>query len=118
MGHGGIALADSISATLNMSLLLGVFAGRHGLPWVRELALPSLRPLAAALAMGGVVLAARYWLAGALAGPLLPSALALLIIIALATVVYMIACRILRVAELDDVLAALPFRRRGPEAPR
>jgi len=120
MAHGGIALADSISATLNMSLLMGAFAKRHGLPgsvMLRQLVSPALRCVGAAIIMGGSVLALRLWLEPVIGGALLPAAGALIGIITVASVVYLGSCRLLKVAELDDLLAVLPLRRRRePEA--
>jgi putative peptidoglycan lipid II flippase len=113
LAHGGIALADSLSATLNMCLLMGTFARRNGLPWVKELLLPSLKILAAAAMMGGVVVAVIRWLGPALAGLPAARALSLLGTLFIATIAYFILCHVMRIREMYDVLAALPLRRSG-----
>jgi len=118
MKHGGIALADSISATLNMVLLMTVFGRRHGLPWVKELALPACRLLAAAAVMGGVALAMLGWLEALFATLPMARALALFATLGAATGTYFLMCRLMGVREMHDVLAALPLplRRRRPTA--
>ncbi len=112
IGHGGIALADSLSATFNMVVLLSIFARRHGLPWAREL-LPSLaKILASSLLMGAVAVAVLAWLQSAFASLPFGGALALFGALCAAAAAYGLVCRILRLQELHDVMAALPLRRR------
>ena len=114
MAHRGIALADSLSASLNMALLMGVFARRHGLPWVRGLLLPSGRFLGAALAMGLASMAVIGWLEANLSAVPMGRALALAVTLGIATAVYFAICYLLGSQELRDVVAAL----RAPRTPR
>ncbi|HZI93511.1 MAG TPA: murein biosynthesis integral membrane protein MurJ [Patescibacteria group bacterium] len=111
MKQGGIALADSLSATLNMSLLMGVFARRHGLPWVKGLAIPALRLLGASVLMGGVAVVVLRCLDAALAGVPLGRGLALFGTLGVATATYFLICRLMGVKEMHDVLSAMPLRR-------
>lgn len=114
MKHGGIALADSLSATLNMSLLMAVFARRHGLPWVKGLALPALKLLGASLLMGGIAMAVLGSLDVAFAGLPMARMLSLFATLGVATGAYFLFCWLMGVQEMHDVLAALPMRRSRP----
>jgi len=111
MAHGGIALADSLSASLNMILLMTVFARRHGLPWVKELALPVLRPLLASVVMGVVAISVLGWFGSLFTGVPMGRAAALFSTLGTAAAAYFLTCRLLGVREMHDVLAALPLRR-------
>ncbi|HEY3175750.1 MAG TPA: murein biosynthesis integral membrane protein MurJ [Candidatus Polarisedimenticolia bacterium] len=113
MSHGGIALADSLSATLNMCLLMGTFARRHGLPWVVDLLLPSLRILLAAALMGGVAVAVLGWTGALYSGLPAARALSLFTTLGVSTIAYFALCRMFGVKEMHDVLAAVPLRRSG-----
>jgi putative peptidoglycan lipid II flippase len=118
MGAGGIALADSMSATLNMGLLMYLFALRNGLPWVRGLARPALRYLAASAVMGACAWLMIRWLQSALQGVRMGNALALFATLAGATLVYFLICRLMGSEEMRDVLAAMPLPiGRGRRAP-
>jgi putative peptidoglycan lipid II flippase len=109
MGAGGIALADSLSATLNMSLLMYLFALRHGLPWVRGLARPALRYLGASAVMGGCAWLMIGWLGHALEGVPMGEALALFATLGGAALIYFFICRLMGSEEMRDVMAALPL---------
>jgi putative peptidoglycan lipid II flippase len=115
LGTGGIALAGSLSATLNMGLLMWAFAARHGLPWVRGLALPSLRFAGASMIMGVAAWLMIGWLDPLFEGVALGGAVALLITLAGSALLYFAICHAMGSPELRDVLAALPLpgRRRG-----
>jgi len=109
LAHGGIALADSLSATVNMSLLMLVFARRHGLPWVKGLLAPALKFLAAAIVMGLCAGAVIGWLEGAFAGLHYSRILALFSTLGIAAAVYFLLCFLAGSQELRDVAAALPL---------
>lgn len=109
MAHGGIALADSMSATLNMALLMGVFARRHGLPWVRGMALPAAKFLAAAVLMGALAHVVLGWLDVSFAGLPMAEALSLLTTLGISAGVYFLFCHLMGSQELRDVAAALPL---------
>ncbi len=111
LAHGGIALADSLSATLNMCLLMGIFARRQGLPWVRELLPTMAKVSSAALLMGIAAVPVLGWLDAAWSALPMGKAAALFTTLSLAACFYFLICRLLRVKELTDVLAALPLRR-------
>jgi len=112
LAHGGIALADSISATVNMTLLMTVFARRHGLPWVKELLVPAAKFLGAAVAMGWCATAVIGFLEATLAGVPYARLLALLSTLVISVGVYFLLCFLAGSQELRDVAAALPIRRR------
>ena len=113
MAQGGIALADSLSATLNMVLLMTVFSRRHGLSWVKGLLLPGLKILLAAGVMGAVVLFSWGNLAESFGVSPSGRGLALAATLGIGTVVYFLVCHLMRIQELRDTLAALPLRRRS-----
>jgi len=111
LGHGGLALANTISVLLNASLLLLILRRRGLALWDRSLASTALRALAAGGAMG----VAAWWL-WRLAGPLcessriLEAALLALCILASAGV-YFAAAYALRVADLREALAIVAGRK-------
>ena len=113
MAQGGIALADSLSATLNMCLLMMVFTRRHGLSWVKGLLVPGLRILLAAAMMGGVVLLSWVTLAHRFGESSTGRGVALAVTLLLGTGVYFLICHLMGIEELHDTLAALPLRRRS-----
>jgi len=120
MGTGGIALADSLSASINMALLMSLFAARYGLPWVRGLALPALRYLGASAAMGGAAWLMVGWAGRAVAGFPMAPALALFTTLAASAGLYFLICWLMGSEELRDVMATLPLpgiRRRRPGGP-
>jgi len=112
MAHAGIALADSLSATFNMVLLMAVFARRHGLEWIRGLALPSLRYVGAAAVMGLIANPVLAWADRALAGLPMDRALSLLSTIGACAAVYFILCWLLGSRELHDIVSLVPRRGR------
>ncbi|HKY34037.1 MAG TPA: murein biosynthesis integral membrane protein MurJ [Candidatus Polarisedimenticolia bacterium] len=109
METGGIALADSLSASVNMALLMGIFARRHGLPWVRGLAGPAVRYLAAAALMGLAAKGAHAGLAAGLGSAPLAGPLSLIGALATGAGLYVLICWTMGSAELRDVAAALPL---------
>jgi peptidoglycan biosynthesis protein MviN/MurJ (putative lipid II flippase) len=116
MGHKGIALASSISATVNMSLLMAVFSMRHGLPWAREILPHILRVAGAAALMGGLAVMLLGWLEGETLRMPLGRFVALFGTLALSGGVYFILCHLTGVREVHDLIAAL-WRRPGPGGP-
>ncbi|MGH9867616.1 MAG: murein biosynthesis integral membrane protein MurJ [Candidatus Polarisedimenticolia bacterium] len=118
MGTGGIALADSLSASINMGLLMFLFAQRHGLPWVKGLAIPATRFVGASAVMGWAAWLMIGWLDSMFAGVPLGDAAALFITLAASTILYFAICRLMGTPELHDVLAAFPIPGRKRRRPR
>ncbi|MFQ5702028.1 MAG: lipid II flippase MurJ, partial [Acidobacteriota bacterium] len=111
MAHAGIALADSLSATLNMTLLMGVFARRHGLSWVRGLLLSASRLLLAAGLMGAATIPMIRWMDGLVGDRPLGSIFSLVVTIAGSASLYLLLCRLLGSRELSALSAVLPHGR-------
>jgi putative peptidoglycan lipid II flippase len=112
MGLGGIALADSLAATINMTLLLAVYSSRYGLPLAR----PFLAPIAAfAAAAGAMGLACRpvlAWLGARLGGLPLAGALGLGLTLILMASLYVALCALLGRTEPVRLISGLRRARR------
>lgn len=107
MGLGGIALADSISATLNMTMLLILIRRALGLEMIRSFVAPSLVFAAAAGAMGLLCRPVIAWLGGLLEGAPAGRFLALGITLVLMAAFYAGACRALGRPEPGRLIGAL-----------
>jgi putative peptidoglycan lipid II flippase len=113
MGLGGIALADSITATLNMTLLILTFRRACGLPLLRTFLIPVAVFLAAAAVMGALCEPVLGWLRSLLAG--LPGANAIAVIATLILMAgfYFGLCRLMGREEPASVLSAMTRGRRS-----
>lgn len=107
MGIGGLALASSLSATVSALLLLIPMSRTHKGLVTRRLWLDLGRMLAAALVMGGVVLAVRWGLQGVLGDGLVGRAMLTLAPVCAGVAVYFPLCWLLRVPEMRQVLDML-----------
>ena len=108
MGHRGLALSTSLSATANFFMLYFFMrraaGGMHGLALLGSFA----RMLVAALLLAGVCVAGKHVLGEALMSPMILDRLwSLLSVIAVGAGVYFGACILLRVDEARDALALL-----------
>lgn len=112
LGLGGIALADSISATLNMTILIAAFRRRCGLPLVRTFILPAILFAGAAAAMGLLCAPVLGWLRGALAGLPATEVLSVLLTLILMAAFYFLVCTLAGREEPRRVLEALRLSRR------
>jgi putative peptidoglycan lipid II flippase len=118
LGLGGIALADSISATLNMTLLILVFRSRFGLDLVRSFAGPITIFTGAAVAMGALCGPVLGWLQAALAGFPWTEAASLFLTLGSMAGFYFALCALLGRPEPRIVLSGFnPFRRRTTSGP-
>ena len=113
LGHGGLALANTISVLLNASLLLLILRRRGLALWDRSLTSTALRTLAAGAAMG--VAAGWFW---RLAAPLRESSRILeTVLLALCVTasagVYFAAAYALRIPDLREALAIVGGRKGG-----
>ncbi|KPK76413.1 MAG: hypothetical protein AMJ79_06755 [Phycisphaerae bacterium SM23_30] len=101
LGHGGLALANTVGVLVNTALLLLILHKRGLALWSLELTLTSLRTLAAAAVMG-----VATWCLWEILGPAamqaskLLAAAWLVVTIALSVVVYYAAALTLRVPDL------------------
>ncbi len=113
LGHGGVALSTSISAFLNFALL-GIFYVRRrgGLSWDETLA-GLVRTLAAAAAMGVVILLLEQVWPFQMGGPLVWRAMHLLAVIAAGAAVFVGGAALLGSRELRELAGAFRGRRRG-----
>jgi putative peptidoglycan lipid II flippase len=103
MGYGGLALANSLAVTMEVLALLIVLSRRlHGIQG-RELCSLFLRVLCASLIMGGAIAAATALAANAGWGRFLILAASG----AIGLIVYLGACRILRIHELSRFARAI-----------
>ncbi len=110
LAHGGIALAGSLSATLNMSLLMATFSRRHGLPWLRDLVPTLIKLLLAAAIMGVSAVAMLGWLQVMFSDRSLGRAPALLLTMVVSAGVYFFLCRLMGIQEVQDLFASLRLR--------
>jgi putative peptidoglycan lipid II flippase len=112
LGVPGLALGTSLAATVNFAILLVAFRRSAGAIEGRALAGHFVRVTAAALACAAAAWVVAHGIEAALG---VTSKLARIAgvgggIVA-GVIVYVIACRVLRIAELDDILAKLRVRR-------
>ena len=111
MGIAGLALAASLSSTLSALLLLIPMSRTHKGLITRSLWLDLGRMTLAALVMGGVVLAIRLGLEGAVAGDGMLSRLLLTLIPVCAGIaVYFLLAFLLRIPEMRQVTAMISTR--------
>ncbi|MCB0061063.1 MAG: murein biosynthesis integral membrane protein MurJ, partial [Caldilineaceae bacterium] len=103
LGHGGLALANSIATTVEMLLLLLLLRGRIGGLDGRRLATAVGRHLVAASVMAVALGLWLRWLAAELSGAGGTTWIAAVTGVLLAAVVYGGCCLLLRCAELDPV---------------
>ncbi len=100
LGHGGLALANSVAVTLEVLALLLILRGRLGGVEGRETLTTLLQVIAATLAMSGIIAAALRWGTG-------PSPLAQVAIGGTAgAATYLLAARLLGMRQLERFLAA------------
>lgn len=103
LGHAGIALASSISAFVNVGLLLALLRRRTGALGARRVVLNGLRLGAAAALMGWVVWGLRTLWFPPLESGFIVRAAALGGIIAVGVLTYVAAVAVLRAPELDEL---------------
>ncbi len=118
MGHRGIALASSISATVNMTLLMAAFSRRHGFPWARTILPHFLKVTGAASVMGAIAVVMIGWLQSATAAWPAGHLVALLTTLGVAAGVYFIVCHLAGIREMHDVVAAMRRSGRSDGTPR
>jgi len=112
MGLEGVALADSISATLNMVFLVTAFRRRYGLPLLGAFLAPALVFAVAAAAMGLLCAPVLAWLSPRLQGVPAGPAIALFATLLAAAGFYFGLCRLLGRDEPRRILSAMnPFER-------
>ncbi len=110
MLHCGLALANSLSALLNAAMLFYAFRermGRWGLGWVRD---TGVKVVLASAAMGAGLLALQRVLGWGEACPFASKCLRLALWIAAGGGIYVLACFVLRVKELDSIRGSLVGR--------
>jgi len=112
-GHAGLALSTSIVATLNFLVLIALLRRKIRRLEGRRLLRSFLRVLAASGAMGAACAAASFSLRRALGIAFLARLADLAVSIPLGLVVLYLACRALRVDELDMAVAATLGRARA-----
>ncbi|NLM26524.1 MAG: murein biosynthesis integral membrane protein MurJ [Firmicutes bacterium] len=105
LGIGGLALATSIAAIVGTLLLFISFRKKIGAFGLREITISTGKILAAALMMGVVAKVGHHLLA-----KYLSSNLALLVAIALGAGVYFVLILMMRIKEVDSLIAALKRR--------
>ena len=106
--HVGIALSTVLNSFANTGILLAILWRRGLRPNLAALAWSAIRALLAATLMGLAVWAAHTWLAARGLSLFLTVPCA----IALGGILYLILARLLVPAELRELLADLPLRRR------
>jgi putative peptidoglycan lipid II flippase len=113
MGLGGIALSDSITGTMDLTLLILAFRHQVGLPLLRPFIVPVLIFGAASAAMASACLPALRVLSPLCAHLPQGRAIALVATLALAVVLYFVLCLLLRRKEPAIILATMnPMKRR------
>ena len=106
-GHVGIALASSVSAWLNILLLVAVLAKRgHYKPDARLMS-RLLGIAGASVVMAGALWFAAAWAVPWLAGPLVEQVAALTILVVGGLALYLIAARLFRVYSISEIKGTL-----------
>lgn len=112
---GGLALASTISFTLNLALLLTILHRRLGTLEMGQIARSASKIAASAALMGLAVWLVLSWTAGATsAATLVGRAVQVGAPIVAGVAVFLALCRLFRVSELDEFLAA--FKKPAPKA--
>jgi putative peptidoglycan lipid II flippase len=112
-GVWGISLATSLVNIAGTAMLFALLRRRVGRIHFGEVASSSLRIVIAAVLAGGAAFAIWYGLEDALGRGLLGQIVSLGVGLTAATAVYLGACRLLRVRELDTLLSLSSRFRRG-----
>ncbi len=115
MGLGGIALADSLAATINMTLLLVVFRARFGLGLLRPFLIPTALFAFASAVMGLLSRPVLGWLGSTLRGAPWGDAAALGLTLVLMASLYFGLCALLGRDEPRRLFTGVR-RARGPRA--
>ena len=118
LGHGGLALATTIAATANVILLASVLSLRRGVVDVISVALAGVRPIIAALVMGGVLYGVLNLVGWPTTGVLLKVAL-ITVFVCGGGLLYFMLSILFKVEEAATVKAILVekfFARRGKKA--
>jgi len=115
MGLNGIALADSTSATLDMTMLISVLRWRLGLR-LRSFLVPALIFASAAAVMGLVAGPLVRWLSGALHGMPAGDTIALFTTLIACAGLYFLICRLAGRDEPRAVLGAMNVLNRRRQA--
>jgi len=111
MGYRGLALATSISFTVNFILLYVLLGNRFGPLWDAEMGVSMLRVLVATAIMGAVSYGIWWRADYALGGhTVMTQSIALALAIGTAAAVYATLCKVLRIDEFDHLLSALRRR--------
>ncbi|HNR31451.1 MAG TPA: murein biosynthesis integral membrane protein MurJ, partial [Candidatus Hydrogenedentes bacterium] len=111
LGYRGLAIATTISFTINFILLYAFLNGRYGTLWDRAATGAFFRMAMATIMMCGVAYGLNYRLEYHLGTEGFGARLIVVVVpIAVATIVYAALCRALGVAEMRELIAA--FRRR------
>jgi len=117
MGLGGIALADSITGTMDMTLLIFAFRRKIGLPLLRPFVGPVLLFGAAAMVMGAVALPLLRWMTPLCSDLPQGNAVALVSTLLLCAALYFSLCLALGRREPRSILASMnPLKRRSDGA--
>jgi peptidoglycan biosynthesis protein MviN/MurJ (putative lipid II flippase) len=131
-GYRALALGTSLGGAVNVGVLLLYFGRRHGGLFPAAVVLALARMGCAAAVMGlvlqalaplglGAAVHAAGFAAGPLHVPLWRALLGLALLTGVGGLVYGGLCRLMRVGEVEDVLAALrrrlPAGRRPPQLP-
>jgi putative peptidoglycan lipid II flippase len=110
-GHAGVALATSIVATVNFAALVYYMRRRIGRMNGRDIVSSFVKVLIASAAMSAVAYASYYWLTNYFGEKLFTVRLIEAFIpIALAGVTFLIAAKLLKIEQLEQVIGM--FRRR------
>ncbi|MBT5533979.1 murein biosynthesis integral membrane protein MurJ [Candidatus Poribacteria bacterium] len=110
LGHRGLALSVSVVAVTNVTLLAWVMR-RHVGPYLRaEVLAPGARIALASAGMTAVCLGARHAVEALLGVSFLADAVALATAVGASLVAFALLTRALRIAEADELLAAIASR--------
>ena len=103
--HGGLALALSLSSTVQLFLLIGILRGRGDLLDLKPILSSAVKSIAASLVMGLVLYDLnRRWLSSAAPVPFGSHAATLAGVISVGVAVYFLMARIFRCREISSVL--------------